>query len=304
MSQKSFITANGDVSPRQAASALGVSESSIKRWVDQGRLAAVKTPGGHRRLPVQGLLQFARESGLTVDAPAPLADISPPLPRRIRASLSTALLADDSGAVRQLLELEWLGGRSVESLCDDLIVPVLAHIGERWAAGAMRVDQERRACELVRRALLLLAERLTPAPDNGLALGGALESDPYELPTLMAELVLRERGFDARSLGAGLPALDLALAIAERRPRLVWVAVAVCVDEQRFAADFARVTTAASQVGAPVVVGGRGLTRSLRQRLRYSAFCDAMAHLGAFACALSPAPGAGVARYRRRGLTP
>jgi len=37
------------LSPRELAEALGVSESSLKRWVDAGKIAASRTEGGHRR---------------------------------------------------------------------------------------------------------------------------------------------------------------------------------------------------------------------------------------------------------------
>ena len=33
----------------QAATYLGVAQSTIRKWTDQGTLPAIKTPGGHRR---------------------------------------------------------------------------------------------------------------------------------------------------------------------------------------------------------------------------------------------------------------
>ena len=43
------------VSMHQAAEALGVSQSTLRRWIDQGRLPAQRTPGGHRRLGLEDL---------------------------------------------------------------------------------------------------------------------------------------------------------------------------------------------------------------------------------------------------------
>ena len=46
------------LSPREVAVALGVSESSVKRWVDLGELAALRTAGGHRRITRAEAVRF------------------------------------------------------------------------------------------------------------------------------------------------------------------------------------------------------------------------------------------------------
>ncbi|MBK8268490.1 MAG: helix-turn-helix domain-containing protein [Planctomycetes bacterium] len=48
------------VSPKDLARAIAVSESSIKRWVDEGTIAAVKTSGGHRRIAIEEVIRFTR----------------------------------------------------------------------------------------------------------------------------------------------------------------------------------------------------------------------------------------------------
>lgn len=51
--------AMGDVdvllTPREAATALGVSYPAIKQWILAGKLRTVKTPGGHHRVPQSAL---------------------------------------------------------------------------------------------------------------------------------------------------------------------------------------------------------------------------------------------------------
>ena len=37
--------------PRDAAQVLGISYSSLKQWIYQGKLKSVQTPGGHHRIP-------------------------------------------------------------------------------------------------------------------------------------------------------------------------------------------------------------------------------------------------------------
>ena len=52
-------------SPKEIAKALGVSQASIKRWVDRGLIEAEKTAGGHRRISVQALKTYLDENNKT-----------------------------------------------------------------------------------------------------------------------------------------------------------------------------------------------------------------------------------------------
>lgn len=55
--------------PRQVARALGVSESTLKRWCDRGLLPTIRTAGGHRRIPIHGVLSFIRDNDQTLAHP-------------------------------------------------------------------------------------------------------------------------------------------------------------------------------------------------------------------------------------------
>lgn len=52
------------VSPTDAAELLGVSESSVRRWIDAGLMKAYRTIGNHRRVELEELRRFALERGL------------------------------------------------------------------------------------------------------------------------------------------------------------------------------------------------------------------------------------------------
>lgn len=52
------------LTPREAALRLGISYPTIKQWLYQGKIKAVKTPGGHYRIPeaeLDGLLHKAKQ---------------------------------------------------------------------------------------------------------------------------------------------------------------------------------------------------------------------------------------------------
>ncbi len=47
------------VRPKEAASILGVAVSSLRRWEEEGKIKAIKTPSGHRRYSIQEIEQAA-----------------------------------------------------------------------------------------------------------------------------------------------------------------------------------------------------------------------------------------------------
>ncbi|MEO6025381.1 MAG: helix-turn-helix domain-containing protein, partial [Candidatus Binatia bacterium] len=57
------------LSTRSLAHALGVSESSIKRWVDDGTIRSARTVGGHRRIPRVDAIRFVRATRASVVHP-------------------------------------------------------------------------------------------------------------------------------------------------------------------------------------------------------------------------------------------
>jgi excisionase family DNA binding protein len=312
--RKSFKTftssATSLVSPKQVAEALGVSESSVKRWCDQGELSTVRTPGGHRRVAVASVLRFAAESGHPVrdlgalgegelerESPEFLAKQAELDVREERNALRRALIDGDIDAVRASLSVAWVRGTPVDVLCDERLAPAFADIGERWVTGGLEIYVERRACEITLRVLRELGDKLIPLRRGApRALGASREHDPYALPTTMVELVLRERGFDATSLGTRLPIPTLVSATRELKPELVWLCVGACDDPERLVEECAELENAARDVGAALVLGGRALTPELRQRLRCSAFCDGMQHLASL--------GDAILRARKRQIPP
>ena len=58
------IAVNRLVSPRNLAEAIGMSESSLKRWADRGLLQVTRTAGGHRRIAIRDAIRFVRERQL------------------------------------------------------------------------------------------------------------------------------------------------------------------------------------------------------------------------------------------------
>lgn len=286
------------VSPKQVAQAIGVSESSLKRWCDQGILPSIKTAGGHRRLPVNGVLSYLRATGHPLRDPEALG--LPPATtggadRKIeqeKTRLIQALVEGDEQLSSATVLNLYLADFSVAEICDSVLAPAFFEIGERWGCGQVHVYQERRSCELCHRILHELRRVLPHLPPTApLALGGTLDGDPYTLASAMAELVLRDRGWRACSLGNMLPFHTLRAAICDTHPKLFWLSISAIREENAFYEEFERLYQLAHENGVALVIGGKALLPEVRQRLKFDACCDTFDELSQFAARLETSAG-------------
>ncbi|MBL8819025.1 MAG: B12-binding domain-containing protein [Planctomyces sp.] len=281
-------------SPKDVAIAIGVSESSLKRWVDRGLIRAEKTAGGHRRLSLDSVLNYIRGEGKSLPHPEAIGlpegiGAQPANEEAANADFRRAMVAGDELLARRIILDVFISGMSVAKICDNIITPVFHQIGDLWRCGEIEVFQERRACETCSRVIHELRRAVGPGPQDGpIAIGGTIDGDPYTLATGMAELVLRDAGWRAMSLGNMLPFDALNRALQSDRPALMWVSVTSVRDMDRFIANFNLLFDEARAVGAALVVGGQGLTADVRQHIRYTTFCDNFRHLEAFANTIRP----------------
>lgn len=272
------------LTPRQVARAIGVSESSLKRWCDRGMIPMVCTAGGHRRLPISGVLEFIRSQRHTLVHPDAIGLPKESGQRRpslvaARQILEQALVEGDEFQARQVILDLYLDNHQLSVLCDSVIAPSFHQIGERWQCGDLEVYRERRACRICVRVLHEVRSLMaTPRPHGPLAIGATPAGDNYEVPTTMVELVLRQNGWNASSLGSSLPIDTLAVAIRENRPPLFWLSLSLVVDPAELVAQFPLLMQAAAD-HTRIVLGGRAVTHELRSQLSGVLYCDSMRQL-------------------------
>ncbi len=278
---------NQFLSPKQVAEALGTSESSVKRWCDQGVLAIVKTAGGHRRILVQEALRFAREHNHTVVEPHILS-LPATTDRKARRSegsaqrLTEALLSNNEQACRAIVFDLFLAGGSLSHIFDDVVATAFRTIGDRWECHDAEIYQERSSCQIMIRLLHELRSKQVPPTRKIIALGATIEGDQYSLPVTMAEIVLRSVDWDTRLLGISIPFDSMVKAVEAHSPALVWLSVSFIADAAEFVHGFRHLSAAAGRTKTAIVVGGHALTPEIRTQLSYSAFCDTMRHLEEF----------------------
>ena len=276
------------LSPKQVARAICVSESSLKRWCDQGLIETVRTAGGHRKLPIRDVIRFLRERKHTVVCPEVLGMpcCSPQSSLGLskgRASLTEALIDGNESLARQIVFDLYMAKHSISVICDEVICGAFQTIRERAGDQVVDIYQERRGCEIATRILFEL-RRSQPEPDaNWKACGGTLEGDLYSLSSTMSELVLRNAGWDATTLGTNIPAESMVKAIQQMKPRLFWVYVSRICDPEKFVREFKQLSEVTEAAGVAIAIGGRALTEEIRKQITFCCYFDTMQHLESFA---------------------
>ena len=272
------------LSPKQVANSIGVSESSLKRWCDQGLIPSGKTPGGHRRLHVGDVLEFLRETNRPLVKPE-LIGLPAGSGRASRSCessqelLAAAVSSGDEARCRRILLDHYLAGAPVVQICENLITPVMHQLGDGWECGDLEIYQERRACEIFSRLLYDLRAIMPRCSATApLAIGGAPHQDHYQLPTTMVEMTLMESGWHTESLGANLPYATLLAAAQEKQPKLFWLSVTHASQPEELATE---IESFASELPAEtkLYVGGRAFEVGRITEVEGATLCRSLAEL-------------------------
>ena len=246
------------LTPQAAAARLGVSVSTIKRWVDQGRLGATRTAGGHRRIARAEVERLAFELGEAWTDAAPQApdDQAP-------GSTYHLLTQGAEAALREQMQTQLHNGRLIEDLIDEELAPAMQRIGQLWQTGRTGIGTEHVATVTAERTLAgLVASLKSPPGGQPLAVGAADADDAHALPCHMAATVLEIKGWRTENLGGFCPVTVLADRAREQGADLVWLAISQAVPADLAAARAAELRTALGHgPGTPqLVLGGPGTT--------------------------------------------
>ncbi len=270
------------------ARTLGVSESSVKRWADEGRIAYARTAGGHRRILIGEACRFIRASGLAVVDPSALGleelravQGGQQTAEQRREAIYRGLLDGDAAAVTGLVIASYLAGHSVADICDGPLCGAMHTIGDLWHHTERGIFIEHRASEVCTCALQQLRTLMPPRADHApVALGGALAGDHASIGTLMAATVLAAEGFREINLGAQTPPVVLATAAREMKPALLWASASLHLKPEKATGQIRELLNALDTLTPHIIVGGSGMGEAPDERVTRG---RTMADLSAFA---------------------
>lgn len=255
------------LSPKELAQAVGVSESSVKRWVDEGSIQASRTSGGHRRIPIAEAIRFIRKTRSPIVNPEilGLTDLerlsAEPVAGEGDAERLFQFLNDGKDAeARGVLLSLYLGGETISAICDGPLQKAMERMGELWRDHEDGILREHRATDICLQALAqlrVLVDNAADEKERPLALGCAPSGDSYLLPSWAAATTLLAEGYRVLNLGPETPAKTFALAVERSRPQLTWLSVSHIPEPEKRVREWTPIAKSLAQERIHFVIGGR-----------------------------------------------
>lgn len=178
---------------KNVAKVLGVSESSVKRWIDDGLLKAEKTPGGHRRVSVSDLDQFIQTTGKKVKDKSRIGvpdSISLETFSDIFKHFSLSLRNGDVLLMRAIIRKMMLEGNTIDVVIDRLVFPAFKELRSKCAHPSEECLVLHRATDMIRHILDLQNQEVEADSVSKIVLAD-LGYDIDGLPTFLAEASVR-----------------------------------------------------------------------------------------------------------------
>jgi DNA-binding transcriptional MerR regulator len=179
--------------------------------------------GESRRIPQPIETSTARSGGGNV--------IALPGGGPLARGLARAAQALDIEACQQILA-EALTDLGVVQAWEDVMVPVLGAVGERWRDTGRGVEIEHALSGAVQDSLSSWIRGLAPSTEGRAVILACAPGDQHSLPLWAVSAALAEQGVGARILGANLPEDALSNAVRRLGPAavLVWAQVEETAD--------------------------------------------------------------------------
>ena len=252
----------------------GVSADTLRAWERRyGVLRPQRSEGGFRLYGTEDedrvrAMRALIDSGVSA---AEAARLSAP-PEFSGGTAPDGGLADHAGrlvmAVERFAEADAhavlddaLAAFTRETVVEQIVLPVMREIGDRWARGELSVAQEHFGTSVIRGRMLSLT-RNWGAGVGPLALLACPPGEDHDIGLVAFGMVLRDRGWRITYLGTDTPIETVGAAAAELGPDVV---VLAALSPERFEASAEPIKRLASR--RRVVIGGEGATGELADRL-------------------------------------
>jgi methanogenic corrinoid protein MtbC1 len=257
------------LSTADVARLFSVTETTVKRWADEGALKCQKTLGGHRKFIIKYVIEFAEKNNLEPMGVLQMPDKDEQTSRLQLAVLERDMVSLVSEFVNRALAqgdadlphfFSYLYEHKIPlwQIYDEIVRNGMREIGDRWEKGEVRVDQEHRASYETMDALTHLQSQIRMEDPNGRSVVLAcVGEEMHEMGLRTASYLFESYGWQTQYIGARTPVESVVRSIREYKPEAVCISATqlgvspVLGDQLREVAEVSR------SIGARTFLGGR-----------------------------------------------
>lgn len=248
---------------REVARLCRVSDATVKRWEAGGLLQSERTGGGHRRFRAEEVIRFQRQQNLGLKKSHGDESIASAAARRkgnknlFGTPFFHSLLAGCEEAAANSIICEYLQGKTLSEIFDQLVCPAMRRIGELWFNGELTISQEHLATRTAYNSIYKLRNALpVPSMNSKLAVCCVVEGDYHELPAHLAQITIENEGWEVLNFGANTPFKCLAKEILHHSPKAICISAAIIADVETLSRSYKCFTKKIGKLEIPIILGG------------------------------------------------
>ena len=254
----------------------GVNASTLRAWESRhALLKPVRTDSGHRLYSQQDVrrvrrLQELLTTGMSLNEIAPLLDVSPLVPERVAEPTMAASREPVASAwagylEETLLALEDFNSDRLDRLyneacalypidlvTDNLLIPVLGALGQRWDKRVTGIAEEHFFSAWLRNKLGARLHHAAGQMQGELVVLACLTHEHHEIGLLLFTLTVLQRGYRVIYLGANMPTRQIVHVARNTQARAVVLSGRAVNEVAPVVADIAYVV---NELAMPVFVG-------------------------------------------------
>ncbi len=273
------------LSTADVARLFDVTETTVKRWADEGVLRCQKTPGGHRRFAIRCIVEFAEKNNLEPIGALDLSDhdglalrIQAAVLERAFAQLVHAFvekaLSPDRCDLFHYLSYLYEHRFQVWEIFDEVVRPGMCEIGSRWQRGDIGINHEHRASYEILDAMAKLQSQIMVKPPNGkAALLACVGEEPHEIGLRCISYLLESEGWSTHYLGARMPVKAIVGAVQDLKPSLICLSVTQMVEQWDWVDEVRQLTRSLCK-GCHIILGGRAIGEQEFHPNPFDAICS------------------------------
>lgn len=273
------------LSTADVARLFDITETTVKRWADDGTLKCQKTVGGHRKFDIKHVVEFATANRMEPVGTLVLEEDG------FSSAIQVAVLDKDFSALsnifvekamsvdrhdlHEFLSYLYQHRFSLWEICDLIVRPGLYEIGDRWKSKGIDIYREHRASHETLDAMAKLQGEIFRKPSVGKqAVCACLNDELHDIGLRCAANILEAEGWSVHYLGSRTPYKSIIESVKDLHPELVCLSVTYVEVTSSDVGRLKDLRRLVHRAGGKLILGGQKLPNSCTDL----GYCDAVFH--------------------------